>query len=317
MRGDAGTPMNAQRAILEREVATPDRLAVAVSGGVDSLTLAAFAQRTRGDVVEVFHAVSPAVPPEATDLVRRLADAEGWDLHVINAGEFDDSAYTSNPINRCFACKSHLYGAIVGRTASAVVSGTNADDMGEFRPGLIAASTFGVGHPYVDAGIGKTEIRTLARELGLGDVAELPAAPCLASRVETGIPIDPQMLLAVNRVERGLRSMLGPSAVRCRVRERGVVIELDDHTLRELSDRRRELIERWVGHQWPDSGVAVAVERYVRGSAFVEVGRTRLAQRDSSARHAVQGSRSSMPVEPEPYHRPIDTAGNALQVSDL
>ncbi|MGV0806565.1 adenine nucleotide alpha hydrolase [Mycolicibacterium setense] len=271
MRGDAGTPLNAKRAILEREVSTPDRLAVAVSGGVDSLTLAAFAQRTRGDQLEVFHAVSPAVPPEATDLVRELADSEGWDLHVINAGEFDDPAYTTNPINRCFACKSHLYGAIVGRTASAVVSGTNADDMGEFRPGLIAASTFGVSHPYVDAGIGKVEIRSLARELGLGDVAELPAAPCLASRIQTGIPIDPQILLAVNRVERGLRSMLEPQAVRCRVRDGGVVIELDRHTLGKLTVQGQEQVAQWVGRQWPESGVTVAIERYVRGSAFVAV----------------------------------------------
>lgn len=263
--------MNARRAILEREVTTPRSLAVAVSGGVDSLTLAAFAQRTRGDGVQVFHAVSPAVPAEATDLVRRLADAEGWDLHVIDAGEFEDPEYARNPINRCFTCKSHLYGAIVGRTDSAVVSGTNLDDMGEFRPGLRAASTFGVGHPYVEAGIGKDEIRKLARELGLGDVAELPAAPCLASRIETGIPIDPRVLLAVNRIERGLRTMLDPQAVRCRVRDRGIVIELDEHTLSSLTGQQRDLIEDWVADQWPESGVAVAVERYVRGSAFVPV----------------------------------------------
>ncbi|MEV0341417.1 adenine nucleotide alpha hydrolase [Nocardia sp. NPDC050713] len=264
--------MNARRAILERAIRMPSRLAIAVSGGVDSLTLAAFAQRARSDaVVEVFHAVSPAVPPEATDLVRRLATAEGWDLQVINAGEFDDPAYTSNPLNRCFTCKSHLYGAIASRTDSAVVSGTNVDDIGEFRPGLIAAEKFGVGHPYVEAGIGKAEIRSMARELGLGDVADLPAAPCLASRIETGIPIDPQILLAVNRVERGLRSMVSPSAVRCRLRDRGVVIELDDDTLRILTDQRRELIERWVEREWPESGTAVVIERYVRGSAFVGV----------------------------------------------
>lgn len=261
--------MNTRRAILERIIQTPGRLAVAVSGGVDSVTLAAFAQRARGDNVEIFHAVSPAVPPEATELVRRLANTEGWDLQVINAGEFDDPAYTSNPLNRCFTCKSHLYGAIVGHTDSAVVSGTNVDDLSEFRPGLVAADMFGVTHPYVDAGIGKAEIRSLARELGLGDVAELPAAPCLASRIETGIPIDPQILPAVNRVERGLRSMLSPNAVRCRLRNRGVVIELDDHTLESLTDQRRELIERWVERQWPESDAAVVIERYVRGSAFV------------------------------------------------
>lgn len=261
--------MNTRRAVLERNVRTPARLAVAVSGGVDSLTLAAFAQRARDDNVQAFHAVSPAVPPEATDLVRRFADAEGWDLQIINAGEFNDPAYTSNPLNRCFTCKSHLYGAIVGHTDSAVVSGTNVDDLGEFRPGLHAADRFGVRHPYVDARIGKAEIRSLARELGLGNVAELPAAPCLASRIETGIPIDPQILLAVNRVERGLRTMLSPHAVRCRLREHGVVVELDDKTLTSLTRHRRESIARWVVQQWPESGTAVVIEKYVRGSAFV------------------------------------------------
>ncbi|HEX7955284.1 MAG TPA: hypothetical protein VF523_19655, partial [Burkholderiales bacterium] len=84
-------------------------LAVAVSGGVDSLTLASVAHRTLQDEAEMFHAVSPAVPAQATERVRALAAREGWKLTVVDAGEFGDADYRSNPVNRCFYCKTNLY----------------------------------------------------------------------------------------------------------------------------------------------------------------------------------------------------------------
>src|SRR5882757_3769226 len=168
-----------------------DDAAVAVSGGVDSMTLAVVAHRTRHAATTMFHAVSPAVPPEATDRVRRYARREGWDLQVFDAGEFGDANYLSNPVNRCFHCKTHLYGAIADRTSATLLSGTNIDDLGDFRPGLAAARTFDVRHPLVEVGIDKAAIRAISSDLGLRDLAELPAAPCLASRVETGIAIVP------------------------------------------------------------------------------------------------------------------------------
>jgi uncharacterized protein len=99
-------------------------LAVAVSGGVDSLTLATVAHRTLPGSVEMFHAVSPAVPREASDRVRALAAAQEWRLSVIDAGEFADANYRSNPVNRCFYCKTNLYGALVPHTALPIVAGT-------------------------------------------------------------------------------------------------------------------------------------------------------------------------------------------------
>src|SRR5256885_12632323 len=91
-------------------------VAVAVSGGVDSMTLAAVAHRDAAQRVEVFHAVSPAVPREATERVRQHAAAEGWDLRVIDAQEFHDPDYLRNPVTRCFHCKSNLYTAIASST---------------------------------------------------------------------------------------------------------------------------------------------------------------------------------------------------------
>jgi uncharacterized protein len=246
-------------------------VAVAVSGGVDSLTLAAAASRTLGPAVEMFHAVSPAVPAEATERTRRLAAARGWRLHVFDAGEFADARYVANPQNRCFYCKFNLYGAISALTSLPVASGTNLDDLGDFRPGLDAARNYGVRHPLVEAGIDKCGVRALAVELHLGGIAELPAAPCLSSRVETGIPIQAQVLAMIERVEAFVRQMLSPRTVRCRVRAGGLVVELDTATIVGLDPITETSMRRRISELAALSGHAAPVSfaPYRAGSAFV------------------------------------------------
>ncbi|MGT2481675.1 adenine nucleotide alpha hydrolase [Methylobacterium oryzae CBMB20] len=224
---------------LESVLAGLGPVAVAVSGGVDSLTLATLAHRRAPGATLVVHAVSPAVPEEATARVRAEGAREGWDLRVIEAGEFADPAYRANPVNRCFFCKTNLYGAVRRITDRQILSGANRDDLGEYRPGLEAAREHGVRHPYVEAGFDKDAVRRLARELGLGAVAELPAAPCLSSRVETGIAIEPETLGFIHAVERLVGGALDAGAgakraVRCRVRAEGVVVELDPGSLASL-----------------------------------------------------------------------------------
>src|SRR5690242_845513 len=104
---------------------------VAVSGGVDSMTLAHLAVRLARSGVEVVHAVSPAVPAAATARVRQHAERFGWRLTVLDAGEFTDPRYRANPVDRCYFCKANLYGVIAGRFAGALLSGTNRDDLGD------------------------------------------------------------------------------------------------------------------------------------------------------------------------------------------
>lgn len=162
---------------LRRVLSRHDALAIAVSGGVDSMTLAHVAQGcTRATMI---HAVSPAVPAEATSRVRRHAREEGWHLRIVDAGEFGDPRYRANPLDRCYFCKLNLYSTIRGLTDGPVASGTNRDDLDDFRPGLAAAGELQVCHPYVEAGIGKEVIYRLALDLGCATWRRCRRSPAL------------------------------------------------------------------------------------------------------------------------------------------
>ena len=246
-------------------------LAVAVSGGVDSVTLAAFVHRVAASRAEVFHAVSPAVPEEATERVKWLATSQGWLLRIVDAREFVDENYLANPVDRCFFCKTNLYGCIARHSGAQILSGANLDDLGEYRPGLNAAKLHSVRHPYLEAKIDKRAVRSLARDLGLGALSELPAAPCLSSRVETGIAIRPEVLKAIHAVEQSIVEDFPTGIVRCRVRAKGVVIELDPETLAAISGRREDEVRANADRIF--AGIAptldLSFQPYRNGSAFL------------------------------------------------
>ena len=229
-------------------------VAVAVSGGVDSMTLAVAAGRRLGDRAEMVHALSPAVPPEATARVEDHAGREGWRLAIIDAGEFADPDYLANPANRCFFCKTNLYGAIAARTEATIVSGTNLDDLGDWRPGLKAAAAHGVRHPYVEAAIDKATVRALARGIGLRDLAELPAAPA-------------DRLRLVHAVERLISRELTPRTVRCRLFHDGVAIQLDPEGLERIEGASAAPLRRTIEQMAGAS--PVRYEPYRMGSAFL------------------------------------------------
>jgi uncharacterized protein len=262
---------SAALARLEAVLATLGPVAIAVSGGIDSLTLATAAHRLLGAEAAMHHAVSPAVPPEATARTRALAAAQGWALDVFDAGEFSDPEYRANPANRCFFCKINLYGAIARRTQRGIASGTNLDDLADWRPGLEAARAHGVRHPFVEAGIDKATIRLLAAELGLGALAELPAAPCLSSRVETGIRIEAPVLRALHEAELLVTAALAPRTVRCRVRAGRVVLELDAAALERLDAGARDTLAARVAGLMAAAEVRdpVSFAPYRTGSAFL------------------------------------------------
>ncbi|MFA3919447.1 adenine nucleotide alpha hydrolase [Ruegeria hyattellae] len=245
-----------------------DRLAIAVSGGVDSLTLAATAAERIPNRVEMFHAVSPAVPEDATRRTREIADARGWRLHVIDAQEFSDPDYLRNPVNRCYFCKSNLYFRIATHTDAPIAAGTNTDDLGDYRPGLIAARQNGVVHPFVEAEMAKPQVRSLAADLGLGEVSSLPAQPCLASRIQTGIGIRVDLLRLAYDIEALVRRALPGSVVRARIRPEGVELELGasvHETLGADHPLLGEIKQKCAAAQLAFAGVS----SYRMGSAFV------------------------------------------------
>lgn len=239
----------------------------AVSGGVDSMTLATLAHRHLAHQPRMIHASSPAVPAAARPLIEAQARAEGWRLEIIDAGEFADPAYRANPVNRCYFCKSNLYDsirAVLAVSEGTVASGANLDDLSDFRPGLQAAGEHGIRHPFVEAGTDKATVRALARAHCL-DFAELPAQPCLASRVETGLRIELADMDFIDRLETELRRSAGArSDLRVRLRRGGVAVETSS-----------------APEVWPDlTGIAaracarsrrnfLGVQPYRRGSAFL------------------------------------------------
>ena len=247
-------------------------LVVAVSGGIDSTLLAIISARQSDVDVQIVHAISPAVPELATQRVQRYARAENWRLRIANAGEFRDSRYMNNPVDRCFYCKSNLYRYITEQFKDIqVVSGANCSDLTDYRPGLKAATEYGVRHPYVEAGISKSGIREIARILNFDDLSELPASPCLSSRVETGIPIESTSLKAIDRVETEIKSRLRTKAVRCRIRREGIVVELDNDALSKIGREDRQAVSAVVQSSFSDGKAQVTVdfEEYRMGSAFI------------------------------------------------
>jgi len=248
-----------------------DRLAIAVSGGVDSMTLAHVAHRYSRACTTMYHATGPAVPAAAAERVRAHAERHRWMLQLLDAGEYTDVRYRANPFDRCYYCKSNLYSRIRDRTPDPIASGTNRDDLADFRPGLRAAAEADVVHPYVEADIGKPEVYALAVSLGLDDLERLPAQPCLASRVETGIAIDAADLVFVDTVEAELARRLGADkVVRCRVTHVGVVIELAD-----LHDSSIDVAQEIGRRACRGQGRTFAgVRPYARGAAFLRPTRT-------------------------------------------
>src|SRR4051812_23330366 len=187
---------------LEATIATVPSALVAFSGGVDSSLVAAASAHVLGDRALAVTAVSPALATGEVDGARAVAAAVGIAHRVISTDELAREGYRRNGADRCYHCKSELYDrlAVLAHADGygATFSGANVDDLGDWRPGLRAASEHDVRHPLVEAGFRKRDVRQTAATLGIPS-ADKPAMPCLASRLPYGTEVDPATLSQIER----------------------------------------------------------------------------------------------------------------------
>jgi uncharacterized protein len=257
--GDSLQLASGKERALEGWLGERGRVAIGFSGGVDSAYLAVVARGVLGpDGVLAIIGRSASYPAEQWATARRVAEGFHVPVLELDTDELADPRYAANPQNRCYFCKSELWGKVVPvareRGFATVVDGTNADDLGDYRPGAQAAREHAVASPLAELGFTKAEIRLRSRELGLPTWRQ-PSSPCLSSRLPYGTGVTAERLAMVEQAERSLRELGIEGDLRVRYHDDLARVEL---SLAELE-------------QWLSPVRTAALVAVVRSAGFARV----------------------------------------------
>ena len=232
---------------------------VGFSGGVDSTYLAIVAHEALG-AARALAVIgrSASYPASQWATARGVAEAFGIAVLEVDTDEMNDPRYAANPTNRCYFCKSELWTVLApiaaARGLAVVVDGTNADDLGDYRPGAQAAKERGVRSPLAELGFAKADIRALSRARGIPTWAQ-PSSPCLSSRLPYGTAVTPERLQMVERAEAALRAL-------------GITGDL---RVRHFGETGKVELGRAELATWQQEPQRSALERAVRAAGFAQV----------------------------------------------